>query len=224
MRTTVIPHSPAIASPAKHATVALPTRQPLPRPVNASRLNRVYVSGTSGLGIHGSLKSISRDSIQVLTPIPVPIGGNVLITIAGCSTTPAEVFYCVKSHTFFQVGIVFSKRHSPEVAVGSFAVIHELEEPFTVTRGHVMDVGRSSLSVLCKTDLSSNAWVRVESNGWVLFGEVEGILVSGLLASCVGIHLDAAFPAQLHGPALSPQAHSGGTDGRESWRLERSEQ
>ena len=171
-------------------------------------LTQVYISGASGLGIHGHLKAISRNSIQVLTPIPVPVRSAVIITIAGCGPVHAEVFYCVKRSTAFLVGIIFSIRHKPEVAVGSLAVVYGLEPPFTVARGHVMDVGGSSLSMFCKTSLSFNTWVRVESNGWVLFGEVEGVVVSSMLASCVGIHLDAAFPVQLEArtpslPAIS---------------------
>jgi hypothetical protein len=177
------------------------TRDPV---VETSRLIQVYISGTSGLGVQGLLKSISRGGLQVLTPIPVPVRSAVLITIAGCCTVPAEVFYCIKKSTCFQVGIVFSTRHKPEIAVGAFAVIHEIEEPFTVSRGHVMDIGSSSLSIMCKTKLTPNTWVRVESNGWVIFGEVEGVVPSSMVASCVGIHLDAAFRAQFSGPDSLP--------------------
>jgi hypothetical protein len=180
----------------------------------APRLIQVYISGTSGLGVNALVKSISRGGLQVLTPIPVPVRSAVLVTIAGCCTVPAEVFYCVEKSPAFQVGIVFSTRHKPEIAVGSFAVIRELEEPFAVTRGHVMDVGSSSLSILCKTKLTANTWVRVESNGWVIFGEVQGVVASGMAASCVEIHLDAAFPAQFVGPASPPQAPNEETDGR----------
>jgi hypothetical protein len=182
--------------------------------VEAPRLIRVYISGESGLGVNGLLKSISRGGLQVLTPIPVPVRSAVLVTIAGCCTIPAEVFYCVKKSPAFQVGIVFSTRQKPEIAVGAFAVIRELEEPFTVTRGHLMDVESSSLTMLCKTKLTPKTWVRVESNGWVIFGKVEGVVVSGMAASCVEIHLDAAFPAQFVGPASPPQAPNEETDGR----------
>lgn len=193
---------------------ALPLRFADHTVLEAPPLTQVYISDASGLGIHGLLKAISRDSIQVLTPIPVPVRSAVLITIAGCCQVRAEVFYCVKKSTVFQVGIVFSTRYKPEVAVGSFAVVYSLEPPFKVARGHVMDVGRSSLSILCKTNLSSNTWVRVESNGWVLFGEVEGVVVSSMLASCVGIHLDAAFSVELEARAPSLHVPSGETHGR----------
>jgi hypothetical protein len=191
------------------------TRNQVPTPhvarhlvVEAPRLIQVYISGKSGLGIHGLLKSVSRGGLQVLTPIPVPVRSTVLVVIAGCCTVPAEVLYCIKKSTAFQVGIVFSTRHKPEIALGDFAVICELEEPFTLTRGHVMDVGSDSLSILCKTKLRPTTWVRVESNGWVMFGEVEGVVASSMVASCVGIHLDAAFPAQFAQPASMLQLPS----------------
>jgi hypothetical protein len=182
------------------ARTTLPSHFPDDPVVETFRLNQVYVSGTSGLGVHGVLKSISRGGLQVLTPIPVPVRSTVLITIAGCRTVSAEVFYCVRKSSVFQVGIVFATLHKPEIAVGAFAVIHKMEEPFSVSRGHVMDIGSSSLSIICKTKLRPNTWVRVESNGSVIFGEVEGVLASGMAASCVGIHLDAAFSSQFAEP------------------------
>jgi hypothetical protein len=196
------------------AQTTLPSRFAHHPVVEAPRLIQVYISGTSGLGVHGLLKSVSRGGLQVLTPIPIPVRSTVLVTIAGCCAVRAEVFYCVKKSPVFQVGIVFSTRHKPEIAVGAFAVIRELEEPFTVARGHVMDVGSVSLSILCKTKLAPNSWVRVESNGWVIFGEVEGVVASSMVASCVGIHLDAAFPAQSAGPVSPLEASSEETDGR----------
>jgi hypothetical protein len=171
-----------------------------PEGAEAPWLSQVYISGADGLGVHGLLKSISRGGLQALTSIPVPVRTQVLITISGCCTVPAEVFYCVKKTTAYQVGIVFSTRHKPEVVVGAFASIRNLEDPSLTTRGHIMDVASSSLSILCKTALRPGAWVRVESNGWIMFGEVEGVVPSSMVASCVGIHLDAAFRAQFAGP------------------------
>jgi hypothetical protein len=206
-------HRPDPIAPLFTAQTTLPSRY-AHYSVEALRLIQVYISGTSGLGVTGLLKSVSRGGLQVLTPIPVPVRSAVLVTIAGCCTVPAEVFYCVKKSAVFQVGIVLSTRHKPEVAVGAFAAIRELEGPFALTRGHVMDVGSSSLSILCKTKLTPNTWVRVESNGWVMFGEVEGVVVSSMAASCVGIHLDAAFPAQFAVPASPLQAAHEETYGR----------
>jgi hypothetical protein len=185
--------------------------------VEAPRLIQVYISGASGLGVNGLLKSVSRGGLQVLTPIAVPLRSAVSITIAGCCSVPAEVFYCIKKSPVFQVGIVFSSRHRPEVSVGAFAVIRELDESFTTARGHVLDVSSSSLSILCKSKLTLNSWVRVEYNGWVLFGEVEGVVVSSMVASCVGIHVDAAFPQHFAVPApplLPPGDEGDETDGR----------
>jgi hypothetical protein len=221
MPTTETSAIPAILEPARTTRNHRPAahtrnaaRFALHHVVEAPRLIQVYISGTSGLGIHGLLKSVSRGGLQVLTPIPVPVRSSVLITIAGCCTVPAEAFYCVKKSTVFQVGVVFSTRYKPEIAVGAFAGIRELEEPFTLSRGHVMDVGSSSLSILCKTRLRPNTWVRIESNAWILFGEVEGVVASSMVASCVGIRLDAAFPAQFAGPASPLQPLSEEKHGR----------
>lgn len=161
--------------------------------VEAPTFVQVYISGPSGFGAHGLLRSVSRGGLQVLTPISVPVRMAVEVTVSGCEPVSAEVFYCVNKSAVYQVGIVFSTRQKPEVAVGGFAVMSELEEPFTVSRGHIVDIGRNSISMLCKTAIRPEAWVRLESNGWVLFGEVEGVVPTSMLASCVGVHLDAGF-------------------------------
>jgi hypothetical protein len=73
----------------------------------------------------------------------------------------------------------------------------ELEEPFSVSRGHVLDIGSTRLSILCKTMLSPGAWARVEANGWTLFGVVDAVVPTSMVACCVDIHLEAAFPSAL---------------------------
>lgn len=179
--------------------------------VEAPTFVQVHISGPSGFGAHGLLRSVSRGGMQVLTPIPVPVRMAVEVTLSGCEPAPAEVFYCVKKSAVYQVGIVFSTRQRPEVAVGGFAVMSELDEPFTVSRGHIVDIGRDSMSMLCKTAIRPEAWVRLESNGWVLFGEVEGVVPTSMLASCVGVHLDAGFRARSSaGLCMAQAAGEGG--------------
>lgn len=157
---------------------------------------QVYISGRSGFGAHGLLKSVSRGGLQVLVPVSVPVRTSVQVTVSGCEPVLADVFYCVKKNTVFQVGVVLRARPKPEAAVGGLAVMNELDEPFTVSRGHIVDIGRDSVSILCKTAIKPDAWVRLESNGWVMFGEVKGVVATSMLASCVGFHLDAAFRAR----------------------------
>lgn len=196
-------HPSAPGLPEFTEQTTLPSRFAHLKVVEAPRLTQVYISLVSGLGVHGILKSVSRDGIQILTPAPVPIRSAVLINIAGCATVRAEVLYCVKRAMAFQVGMVLYARYKPDVVVGDFAVIHELEDPFTEARGHIVDVGTSSLSIVCKTDLSTNSWVRVESSSRVLFGHVERVVASSMMASCVGIHLDSALPAQTKEPTTA---------------------
>jgi hypothetical protein len=163
--------------------------------IEAPRLVQVYVSGRSGFGAHGLLKSVSRGGLQVLVPVPVPVRTAVQVTVSGCEPVAADVFYCVKKNAVYQIGIVLRARLQPEVTVGGLAVLNELDEPFTVSRGHIVDIARGSLSVLCKTAIRREAWVRVESDGWVLFGDVNGVVPTSMLASCVSVHLDTAFRA-----------------------------
>jgi hypothetical protein len=43
--------------------------------------------------------------------------------------------------------------------------------------------------------LAEGAWVRVEANGWIVFGLVEAVVATSMLACYVDIQLEAAFPA-----------------------------
>jgi hypothetical protein len=168
--------------------------------VEAPPLIQVQISSLSGARVHGLLKSVCYGGLQVLTPISVPVRSSVQITIAGCRAVRGEVSYCVKRSTVYQVGIVLSCHHQPDIAIGGLAVINSLDEPFAVTRGHVLEIGSSSLWILCDTILSPGVWVRVESNGWILFGQVESVLGIGMAAWCVGVHLEAAFRADSSAP------------------------
>src|ERR1700734_2066363 len=164
--------------------------------VEAPPLLQDQISSPSGARVHGLLKSVCYGGLEVLSPISVPLRCSVEVTIAGCRAGPGEVSYCVKRSTVYQAGIVLSRHRQPDIAIGGSAIINSLDEPFTVTRGHVLDTGSSSLWMLCGTMLSPGAWVRVESNGWILFARTESILGIGMAAWCVGVHLEAAFRAQ----------------------------
>jgi hypothetical protein len=172
----------------------------------ATTLIQVYISDSSGLQAHGLLKSASRGGLQILTPISVPRQRAVEVTIAHCRAVLGEVFYCVKKSNAYQIGVVFSAGHKPKIGIGSGAIVNELEEPFRIAHGNVLDVGGSSLSILCKTMLEPGAWVRVEASGWILFGEVEGAIALSMVSCFVGVHLEVAFPAYPHTPVPLPQA------------------
>jgi hypothetical protein len=172
--------------------------------MHAPQLVHFRIHGPSGFSAHGVLKSASRGGLQVLTPISVPPRCAVQVAIARCRAFPGEVFHCVKKSGVYQVGIVFSSRYKTEIALGKLAIITTLEAPFTVSRGNVLDAGASSLSILCKTMLAPGAWVRVESNGWILFGEVDAVVSMSMVACCAGVHLDAAFSGC---PTTHPPVH-----------------
>lgn len=179
--------------------------------VEAPAFVQVYISGLSGFGAHGLLKSVSRGGLQVLIPVPVPVRTSVQVTVSGCEPVTADVFYCVKKNGVYQAGIVLRARPKPELTVGGFTVMNELDEPFTVSRGHLVDIARDSVSILCKTAIRPEAWIRLESNQWVLFGEVNRVVATSMLASCVSVHLDAAFHARSSaGLRMAQSAGEGG--------------
>jgi hypothetical protein len=180
--------------------VPLPTRLADSAVIEAPPFTRVYISSPSSFGVHGLLKCAPRGTLQIITPVSVPIRCTVKITIAGCRAVCGEVFFCIKRGTVYQVGLDCCSSYEPDVAVGGLAIINALEEPFTVTRGHVLDVGGSALSILCKTMLVPGTWVRVESNGWILFGQVERVVAISMVACCLSVHLEAAFPADSTSP------------------------
>jgi hypothetical protein len=156
---------------------------------------QVSCCGPNGQRVDGLLKSISRAGLQVLLPLSLPIGGIVEVTIARCRSIFGEALYCVKRSGIYQIDIVFSSRHKPEIPVGGLAVIQSLDEPFTLTRGNVLDIGSTRLSIFCKTRLVEGVWVRVEANGWILFGLVDAVIATSMKACSVDIRLEAAFLA-----------------------------
>lgn len=156
---------------------------------------RVSIAGTQELEVTGLIKSITARGLDVITPARVRVQRGVLITIAGCQTIPADLVYCVQKSPAFHAGIVFSRNHKPGIAVGNFAVVRELEASLSITRGHVMDIENRSLSILCKTTLKPNTWVRVESNGSIVFGKVKTVVATSMVASLLEISFHAAFPS-----------------------------
>jgi hypothetical protein len=156
---------------------------------------QVHCVSPTGLGMHGLLRSVSRTGVQVLVPVSLPLRDVVEVTISHCRTVFGVVLYCIKRSGMYRMGIAFSSRDKPEISVGSVAVVKSLDEPFTLTRGNVLDVGSNRLSIFCKTRLVEGAWVRVEANGWIVFGVVEAVVAMSMLACCVDIRLEAALPA-----------------------------
>ena len=181
---------------------------------------QVYCASPTGLRVHGLLRSVSRTGVQVLLPVALPLGGIVQITIAHCRAMFGEAFSRVKRSGVYQMGIVFISRHNPEISAGSVAVIKSLDEPFTLTRGNVLDAGSTRLSIICKTRLLEGAWVRVETSGWILFGLVEAVVATGMVACCVDVRLEAAFPAasadQPQNAQFSEDAETLARPGRQS--------
>jgi hypothetical protein len=186
------------SAPIEQAT--LPVRLADLTVVEAPPLIQVYISSRAGFGAHGLLKTFSRGGFHVLTSLPLPLWGAVEIGLAHCRAVLGEVVYCVKRSRTYQVGIIPFSFQEPKIAIGGLAVIHALEKPFTLTRGHVLDIGNRHLSIFCKTRLEPGARVRIESTGWMLFGSVESVVATSMLASCLGVRLEAALFAGLSAP------------------------
>jgi hypothetical protein len=186
------------SAPIEQAT--LPVRLADLTVVEAPALIHVYISSRTGFGAHGLLISVSRGGFHVLTSLPLPLWGAVEISLAHCRAVLGEVVYCVKRSRTYQVGIIPSSLQKPKIVIGGLAIIHALDEPFTLTRGHVLDIGDTLLSIFCKTRLEPGARVRIESTGWILFGSVESVVATSMLASCLAIRLEAALFAGLNTP------------------------
>jgi hypothetical protein len=116
------------------------------------------------------------------------------ITIAGCRPTCGEAFYCRRQSSVHKVGIVFGSIPKPAVSTGAVAEIQMLDAPLSVGRGNIVELGRSSLSILGKVAIPAGAWVRIESSGWILFGVVKDRIATSMKGGYLQIHLQAAFP------------------------------
>lgn len=171
------------------------SEQPEASKTEARNLAQVRICSSVGFEVYGVLKSVSRAGVQVLTPVAVPIRCPLQITIPGCRTFEAEAFYCLKRTDCHQVGIVFTSLERPHLELGALATIQGLAEPGLGARGSVVDVGRSSVSILCKTRIGPGTEVRLESGGWILFGVVKTVVPTSMIGKCLEVHLQAAFRA-----------------------------
>jgi len=156
---------------------------------------QVYCSSPTGLDVHGLLRSVCRTGLQVLVPVSLPLRDILQVTVAHCSAVSGVAVRCVARSSVYQVDIAFSSLHIPEISIGSPAVVQSLDEPATVTRCTVRQVGSTHCSIFCKTSLAPGIWVRVEASGWILFGLVEGVVSTNGPAGCVNVRLQAALPA-----------------------------
>jgi hypothetical protein len=176
--------------------------------IRPKQFARVRITGSAGLDVHALLNSVSRSGIQVMTPREVPIRCPLEITLAGCRPFEGEAFYCIKRSTVFKAGIVFSSTQKPNVVPGTVATAYCLEAPIVECRGSILDVAGSTASILCKTPFASGSRVRLESNGWVLFGVVRDVIPTSMIGRRMEVHLEAAFPAQQDDPELATVAIS----------------
>ena len=184
------------------------------RAIWPQQFGKVQISLPSELRVHGLLQSVSRGGAQIVTRAAVPIRCPLKITITGCRPLTGEAFYCLKRSAVYQLGIVFPGRQKPNIVLGAVATIRRLETPFDLGRGNILDVGASSITILCKAWVAPGARIRVESGGWVLFGAVKNVIQTSMVSRCVEIHLEAAFPAHLEDARatksfpLDPEAQS----------------
>ncbi len=175
--------------------------------IEPTQFTRVRVASRSGYRVFGMLRSVVRGGIQVLTTVPVPARCPLEITLEGCQPAAGEAIYAIKRGSVFLVGMVFSSRQKPSCALGSVATIRDLESPRVSCRGSILDVGTTSVSVLCKTEMPPGAWVRLESSGWILFGVVQDVVPTSMLGRCVRIHLETAFQADTRNGNAMPEKH-----------------
>lgn len=168
---------------------------------------RVQIASPSVTRIFGVLREAVRGQIQVLTSIPVPIRCPLEITLEGCRPAAGQAFYSIRRASVFLVGLALSNSLKPNCAAGSFATIRELDSPLTSRRGTILDLGTTTLSVVCKTPIALGAWVRIESRGWILLGVVKEVVPTSFAGYCVRVHLEAAFRVDSRPAKAIPETH-----------------
>jgi len=171
------------------------------------QFTRVRIASRSGTRAFGVLKPAASGGIRVLTTIPVPVRCPLELAPEGCQPAAGEAFYSIKRSSVFLVGIVLASREKPNCSVGSPATIRDLEAPMASCRGTILDVGNTSLSVLSSMAFPPDAWVRLESSGWILFGIVRDVASAGTAGQCLRIQLEAAFRADPTPGKAIPETH-----------------
>jgi hypothetical protein len=181
------------------------TRSPLTavpeRAARARSLTLIRISNSRGFSTEGGLKSISRGGVQVVTNLPVPTRCPLEISIPGCAPVAGEALYSMRRTSTHRVGIVFATRYKPSLELGSFAKIRSLSPPFTTSRGSVVELRGSSLSIFGKSTFTPGCWLRIESREWILFGVAKNLFPTNLAGRCLEVHLEAALPVSPISPA-----------------------
>jgi hypothetical protein len=172
------------------------------RHFRGASLTYVQLVAFDGASVHGRLKAVSRGVLQVLAAVPFTARGEVRVTIAHCAPLSGEVLYCARKPTAYQLGIAFAAELRAEVVPGGNACITTLAPPFDAFYGRVLDVSGTSVSVLSGAAPELGAWVRVDSDRAVLFGEVGALVRMGEVFN-VGVQLDAVFPGAAQKAAAS---------------------
>jgi hypothetical protein len=170
---------------------------------------KVQIVSSSGFGVFGILKSIARGGMQVFTTIVVPIHSPLEVTISGCLPISGEAYYSIKRHSFCQVGIVFSDRHMPKLLASAPVTVSDVASPFDQGSGTVVEIVNSSLSVVSEIAVAPESWVRVETNGWVLFGVIRDCVPLSAGRQRLRIHLAAALPSAASRRSLAPATEIG---------------
>ena len=168
----------------------------IPSLIQLPNLTSVLIrSESEEFRVYGWLKSLSRGGILALTSLPVPVRHPLEIAIAGCVPVKGHALYCLKRATVRQTGIVLSSWRNPGIHIGAAATLHSLDAPFIEGRGNVLDVASNTASILCKAEVSPGTWVRIETEGWVLFGVVRDLVPISAVGRCLEIYVEAAFQA-----------------------------
>jgi len=159
----------------------------------------VRLTGPRGLCVHGVLTGISAGAAHIVSAVPIASGTDVEVQTTRCAPFTGQVMYSRHLHGCYRIAVFFKMDPMPPVKIGARPWIDLLRPCRALGRGSIVDCTANSVSFAWPCAKSRQlvelgAWVRMELDESVLFGEVISVVPIGDSVMSVGIYVDAMLP------------------------------
>ena len=153
----------------------------------------VQLTGPRGVCVHGILTGISGGSLHLELAVAVDSGIPVEVRIPFCRPFHGQVMYCKRREGSFHTSVLFSTGPTAFVEIGARTWFESLSPNCPIGSCPILDRAEDYVSVACRATVPLGAWVRMNLEAAVLFGEVTSIVPMTDWLWAVGVHVDATL-------------------------------
>jgi hypothetical protein len=153
----------------------------------------VRLIGPRGFCVHGFLIGISNGSLHLNSAVALASGTPVEIAIPSCKPMRGTVARSKPKDTFFQITVFFPALSPLAIQIGQQVWMDQLHPARSLGNCRVLDRTGRMASVICRETAQPGAWVRIDTDSALLYGEVAAILPTTENQCVVGVHVDVAL-------------------------------